>query len=209
MGIAVAAGQLLADGRPVQRLAVIAQTDNPHVIRQLKVGGPVSNHIAVGFIQYALFQPRQHQLGFRLAAVAVVAREVRTNQHFFKVNALRGEDLHHQVVRAIKRLLRQAVGAQTILVGDHHQLIAFLLQLQQRRDHLRLKRQLVETVHLEIHRRFGNQGAVTVNKEILLGHTFSAVKASITRWLSARVPIVIRKQPLNEGCLFWSRKIMP
>ena len=134
---------------------------------------------------------------------------MRTNQHLFKVNALRGEDLHHQVVRAIKRFLRQTVGSQAILIGDHHQLIAFLLQLQQRRDHLRLKLQLVEPVHLEILRRFGNQGAVTVNKEILLGHTFSAVKASITRWLSARVPIVIRKQPLNEGCLFWSRKIMP
>ena len=88
VGIAVAAGQLLADGRPVERLAVIAQTGNSHVIRQLKVGGPVANHIAVGFIQHALFQPRQHQLRFWLTAGAVVAREVRTNQHLFKVNAL-------------------------------------------------------------------------------------------------------------------------
>ena len=156
-----------------------------------------------------MLQPRQHQFGFRLAAVAVIRREMRTNQHLVKVDALRGENLHHQVVRAVELVLRQAGGPQPVLIGDHHQLVPFLLQLQQGRDHLRLKRQLIEAVYLKINRWLGNQRTVTVNKEKLLGHTFSAVKASMTRWLSARVPIVIRKQPLNEGCLFWSRKIMP
>ena len=112
-------------------------------------------------------------------------------------------------MRAVELVLRQAGGSQPVLIGDHHQLVPFLLQLEQGRDHLRLKRQLIEAVYLKINRWLGNQRTVTVNKEKLLGHTFSAVKASITRWLSARVPIVIRKQPLNEGCLFWSRKIMP
>ena len=209
VGVAVAAGQLFANGRPVQLFAVIAQAGNAHVIRQLNIGRAVANHVAVGGVHHPLFQPRQHQPGFRFAAVAVIRREMRANQHFVKVDALGGENLHHQVVRAVELVLRQAGGSQPILVGDHHQLVPFLLQLEQGRDHLRLKRQLIEAVYLKINRWLGNQRTVTVNKEKLLGHTFSAVKASMTRWLSARVPIVIRKQPLNEGCLFWSRKIMP
>ena len=209
VGIAVAASQLFADSRPVQRLAIIAQASNAHVIRQLDVGGAIADNVAVSFIHDAFFQPRQDQLGFRLTAFAVVSRQMRTNQHVVETDALGREHLHHQIVRAVKLRLRQTVGPQTVLIGDHHQFVTFLLQFQQGRDHLRLKGQLFKAVYLKINRWLGNQRTVTVNKEKLLGHTFSAVKASITRWLSARVPIVIRKQPLNEGCLFWSRKIMP
>ncbi|SRN33962.1 Uncharacterised protein [Shigella flexneri] len=128
---------------------------------------------------------------------------MRTNQHFIKLHALRGEDLHHQVVRAIKIRLRETLCSQTILISDHHQLVALFLQLQQFRDHARFKGEFVKTVHLKITRRFANQGSIAIDKKILLTHqTCSARKASMTRWLSSRVPTVIRRQPLKEGCLF-------
>src|SRR5690606_40546182 len=117
--------------------------------------------------------------------------------------------LHHQVMRTIKVGLREAVRPQAVLVGDHHQLKTGLLQLKQHRDHVGFKGQFVETIDLKIGWWLRNNGAVTIDKEGLLTHTFSAFRASMTRWLSARVPTVIRKQPLKDGCLFWSRKIMP
>jgi hypothetical protein len=46
---------------------------------------------------------------------------VRANQHLFKHHTLRGENLHHQVMRAVKIGLREAAGAQTVLISDHHQ----------------------------------------------------------------------------------------
>ena len=112
-------------------------------------------------------------------------------------------------MRAVKVCLREAVGTQTILVGDHHQLKACFLQLEQHRDNVRFKSQLVESIDLKIGWWLRNKGAVTIDEKDLLGHTFSAFRASITRWLSARVPTVMRRHPLREGCLFWSRKIMP
>ena len=98
-----------------------------------------------------------------------------------KLHALRGEDLHHQVVRAVEIRLREAVGAQPVLVGDHHQLKTRFLQLQQFGNGVRLEGQFIETVYLIVARRFGNQGAIAIDKEKLLGHTVSAFKASITR----------------------------
>ena len=105
-------------------------------------------------------------------------------------------------MRAVKVGLREAVGTQTVLVGDHHQLISGFLQFQQHRDYVWFKSQFVETIDLKIGWWLRNQGAVSVDKEDLLAHTFSAFSASITRWLSAWVPTVIRRQPLREGCLF-------
>lgn len=58
VGIAVAAGQLLADGRPVERLAAIAQTGKFTLSASSRsvARSPIT---VAGFIQHALFQPRQ------------------------------------------------------------------------------------------------------------------------------------------------------
>ena len=65
---------------------------------------------------------------------------------------------------------REAVGTQTILVGHHHQREACRLQFEQGRDHLGLERQLVEAVDLEVDRRLGDQSAIAVNEQDLVGH---------------------------------------
>ncbi len=209
MGVAVTFGQLFANHRPVQGLTLIAQASDAHVGRQLNVRRAIANHIAVGFIQRRVGQILRYQLHFRLAAITVVGRQVRANQDLIKDHALRGKDLHHQIVRAVEISLREAIRAEAVLIGDHHQLITGFLQLKQHRNDIGFKSQLVETIDLIVTGWFRNDSAVTIDKEVLLAHTFSAFRASITRWLSSRVPTVMRKQPLKEGCLFWSRKIMP
>ena len=161
--VAIAQGQLAHD-LPAQHAALVAQPLDAHVFCQLHVGRPIADHVAVGGIQHTGFEVTLHQRGFRLAAVAVVRRQVRADQHIGELNALRAEDLHHQVVRRIEGFLRETGGAEPILIGDHHQLIPRLLQ-RQRRDHVRLERQLVQAVNLEIFRWLGDQRAVTIDKE--------------------------------------------
>ncbi len=124
VGIAVAFGQPIANGAPVKRLAIVAQAGDAHVFGQGHVCHPIANHIAVGFIQRLVSEVALHQLDLRLTAVALVGGQVRTDQHLVKDHALGGEDLHHQIVRAGKVLLREAGRAQPILVGDHDQLKA-------------------------------------------------------------------------------------
>lgn len=129
--VAIAQGQLAHDLFPAQHAALVAQPLDAHVFCQLHVGRPIADHVAVGGIQHAGFEVTLHQRGFRLAAVAVVRRQVRADQHIGELNALRAEDLHHQVVRRIEGFLRETGGAEPILIGDHHQLIPRLLQRQQ------------------------------------------------------------------------------
>ena len=110
--------------------------------------------------------------------------------------------MHHQVMRTVKISLWETLRSESILVSDHNQLKTCFLQFQQNGNNFRLEGEFVKAIDLKVTRRFGNQGSITVNKKILLAHTCSARKASMTRWLSSRVPTVIRRQPLNEGCLF-------
>ena len=187
MRVAVTFCQLLANHRPVKVVAVIAQPRDAHVLRQRNIGNAIADDIAVSLIQHILRQIALDQLHLWLTAVALVGWHVRANQHFIEHHALRGQHLHHQIMRAVKVCLREAVGTQTVLVGDHHQLVPGFLQLEQHRDHVRFKRQLVESVDLKISWWLRNKGAVTIDEKDLLGHTFSAFRASITRWLSARV----------------------
>ena len=85
----VAQGQLAHDLFPAQHAALVAQPLNAHVFRQLHVGRPIADHVAVGGIEHAGFEITLHQRGLRLAAVAVVRRQVRADQHIGELNALR------------------------------------------------------------------------------------------------------------------------
>lgn len=113
-------------------------------------------------------------------------------------------------MRAIEICLRETGGAQAVLVGNHHQSVAGFLQRQQRRDHIRLQRQLVHTVYLEILRGFADKRAIAIDKQDFLIHRdsvldedagASAFNAATTLWHSTSVPMVIRRQSANPGCL--------
>lgn len=52
--MAIAAGELLADSLPVERLALITQPANTHIGRERHIGFPVTDDITVGVIQRAL-----------------------------------------------------------------------------------------------------------------------------------------------------------
>ena len=179
--VAVTLGQLLTNFCPVKGGTVIAQPGDTHVLRQCNIGHAIANDIAIGFIQHVIRQVAFDQLYLRLAAVTFIGRQVWADQHLIKFNALRGQHLHHQVMRAVKIRLRETVGTQPVLVSDHHQLIAGFLQLEQHRDYIGFKSQFVETIDLKIGWRLRNKGTVTIDKEGLLAHTFSAFRASITR----------------------------
>ena len=88
MRVAIAFGQLLANGRPVQGFTVVTQPGNAHVGRQFNIRCAIANDVAVRFIQRLLNQPALNHFYFRFAAITLIAREVRANQHLFELHAL-------------------------------------------------------------------------------------------------------------------------
>ena len=135
-----------------------------HVLGQLHIGEAIADHIAVGVIELARLQPGFDQAEFRLAAGALLMGEVRADQHLLPVDALGFEDVHHQILRRLEVLQRQAAGAQTILIGDHDELETGGLQLAQHRDDHGLEAQLVEAIDLLVDDGLLDQGAVAVDE---------------------------------------------
>ena len=79
---------------------------------------------------------------------------MRADQHLIKCYALRGEYLHHQVMRTVKIGLREALRTESILVSNHHQLKAGFLQLQQNGNDVRLEGEFVKAIDLKVTWRF-------------------------------------------------------
>ncbi len=84
-----------------------------------------------------------------------------------KLDALGLEDLQQQRLRPIKVGLREIVGAQPVLVADHHKPKSGVFEFTQSRDHALDQTKLLETVDLLIGRLF-NERAVAVDKQYLL-----------------------------------------
>ena len=61
-------------------------------------------------------------------------REVAVDANRGEADALGLEDLQQQVLRRPEGLLGERRGAETVLVADHHQLIASVGQALERRD---------------------------------------------------------------------------
>ena len=86
-------------------------------------------------IQFSGLQQGFDQAQLGLAAGTLFVREVGADQHIIPVHALGFEDVHHQILGRLEVFQRQTGGAQSILVGDHDELIACGLQFAQHGDH--------------------------------------------------------------------------
>ena len=146
-------------------LRVVANAANAHVLGKLQIGLAIANHEGVGKVDATRGEILLHQPEVGLAAAAAVSGEVRADQHLLPVHPLGFKEMHHQVVRGLEVLQRQAGGAQSILVGHHHQHVTGSLQLAQYWYHHGLEAQLGEAVHLLVGHRLLDQGAVAVDKQ--------------------------------------------
>src|SRR6185437_1361218 len=160
-------------------------------------------------VDAAVLQVGRHQANARLARRRVVVRPAAVDQHVTEDDALAFEDLQHQVIRAIEAGARVALAAEAILVGDDHELVAGIAQLQQRRDHLRHEAQLLVGVDLEI-RRLLDEGAVAVDEQDRRhAAALRADRAASTRSFSSGLPMLIRSASPSCGAARWSRTTTP
>ena len=157
--------QLITDGEPVVILRLVANATDAHVLGKLQICLSVANHEGVGKVDTTRGEVLLHQPEVRLAAAATVGGEVGADQHLLPVHPLGFKEVHHQILRGLEVLQRQAGGAQPILIGHHHQHVPGGLQLAQNRDHHGFEAQLGEAVHLLVGHRLFYQSAVTVDKQ--------------------------------------------
>src|SRR5690606_34745456 len=176
---------------------------------ELVVGRAVADHGRAFPVDGTVLDVGQDQADARLARGLVLVRPAAVDQHVAEADALALEHLHHQVVRAVEGLLRILVRAQAVLVGDHHELVAGVAQLQQGRDHALDEAQLLVGVDLEIFRLL-DQGADAVDEKDR-GHAAasSAARTASTRWFCSGVPMVMRSASPSRGAARWSRTTTP
>ncbi|MNI41171.1 hypothetical protein D3C73_954160 [compost metagenome] len=206
-------GQCVGNARPVplaaELLGAQLEATDVEVVGELQVGDAVADHARARPVDAAVLQVGGHQANARLARRRVVVRPAAVDQHITENDALAFEDLQHQVIRAIEAGARIAFAAQTILIGDDHELVAGIAQFQQRRDHLRHEAQLLVGIDLEI-RRFLDEGAVAVDEQD--GRHAAALRAdrtASTRSFSSGLPMLIRSASPNCGAARWSRTTTP
>src|SRR5687768_12727547 len=73
-------------------------------------------------------------------------------------------------MRLIEARLRETGGAQAVLIADHQQGIAGLLQFQQCRDHVRHQAQLLQAVDLVVGWLF-DERTVAIDEQYTSGYT--------------------------------------
>ena len=180
--------------------------------RELDIGLAVAHHRRARPVDAAIAQHRLHQAERGFAVRRVFIGKTAVDQRLAKADALALENLHHQRMRTVEAVLRERVGAQTILIGHHHEVVAGVAQTQHRRDHAIDQRQLVISIDLEI-RRLANQGAVAVDEQNGLDRTHAAAccdcSAANTASFSSGRPTVIRSASPSPGVARISRTTTP
>ncbi len=196
-------GQRVGDARPVplatELLGAQLETADVEVVGKLQIGDAVTDHARARPVDAAVLQVGGHQADARLAGRRIVLWPAAIDQHVTEGDALALKDLQHQIIGAIEAGARVAVAAEAILVGDDHELVAGIPQLQQRRDHLRHEAQLLVGVDLEIGRLL-DEGAVAVDEQDR-GHAAAlrADRAASTRSFSSGLPMLMRRASPSCG----------
>jgi len=153
-------GQLLCDGVPVAGVARIdPDPGHAEIARQLEVGVAIADHNAGLSIDGVAGEKLVHEPGLRFAAAAAVARPVWADEDLEELDALRGEQLHDEVLYRAEICVGKARRTQSVLVADHHEFVAGRLKAVQGRHHAWHQRDFVEAVDLLI-LRFEDQRAV-------------------------------------------------
>ena len=149
----------------------------------------------------------QRQANARLArryasAHPVLVGEARVDQHLAEHDALRGEYLYQQFVWSVEARLRKTIGAQSILVTDHHEFVARIAQAQQCRYHTIDQAQLLVGIDLEIV-WFDDQCAVAIDEQDLsaahAAHSTDCASTASNLAFSSGLPTVIRSASSSPG----------
>ena len=161
--------QLVRQRRPAEAERPHAEAAHTEVRGKLQVGLAITRHGRCRAAPAVVGKVVPQHADARLARVLALVREAAVDQHFAKADALRGEDAQQQFVRPGEMRFRETVGAQSILVCHHHQLVASHNETLQRGDHARQQRQLFIAVDLLVGRLL-DQAAVTIDEEDLAAH---------------------------------------
>jgi hypothetical protein len=127
----------------------------------------VADDVAGRFVERVLAQIILEQADLRLAAFAVLVREVRANEFRLETNTLGCEQAHQELMRFLKSRFREAWRTSTVLVRDEHERVAGIAQPQQGGDDAIDELELGEAIDLLI-RRLDDQRAVAIDEQDLL-----------------------------------------
>jgi len=101
-------------GPPSKRM----RSPAPEVRRELHIRVPIAHHEAARGVECASREILPHHPGPGFAAFAFVPFEMRTDEYFIELDALRREQLQDEPV-AVRISPRKTGGPQSILVGHH------------------------------------------------------------------------------------------
>ena len=163
-------------------------------LRELKVGRAIANDRRARGVNRVRRDVLIDEARRGLAAVAALARPVRADEDRIERDPLGREEPEQEVLRLPKRRLGEGVGAEAVLVRDHHEAVARGLQRDQRADDAGHELQLRERVDLLVGRLL-DQRAVAVDEEGRGHRGAFASRAARSRAFCAGSPTVIRMQP--------------
>ena len=150
---------------PVHAVFSENQTLATQVLGKLGIGFTVADYITVCHIVGWVVDIFGQHARARLSHRRVILREVAVDVLLGEVDALALQGLDDEVVYWPEGVLREGVGAQSVLVAHHHQLVVGVLGNEGEVAEYALgEYQLLEAVNLFV-RRFLNQGSVAVDEE--------------------------------------------
>jgi hypothetical protein len=166
-----ACGQLADDGGPgflFGALAPDAHTTDTQVSCELQVRIPIADHharSAIDTLHVLIDEP-----GGGLAARAAIGFEVRAHEDGVELDALRAECVEDEVMRDIEGLLRKALRAEAVLVGDHHQPEATAFELIHGGEHAGHEADLVGGIDLLVVRLLDERAIAVDEQDLRAAH---------------------------------------
>jgi len=104
---------------------------HPEVRRELHIRVPIAHHEAARGVECASREILPHHPGL-VCGIRIVPLEMRTDEYFIELDALRREQLQDEPVGRFEFLPGKTGGPQSILVGHHDEPEPGALQVQQR-----------------------------------------------------------------------------
>ena len=146
---------------------VYLQELTANVFCKFAVGLAIANHVAVGNVILRVVHILPYQSRIGLAGRGIVLREMWIDEYLVKLHTLAFQRVEDEVVNRPESVLRETVGAQTVLVADHHKLVVSMLaQEGQAADSMGYEFQFLKRVYLLVLRLLYD-GAVAVDEEYL------------------------------------------
>ena len=108
-----------------------------------------------------------HESCVWLARRSIVLREMRVYQNVVKHDTLALQCVEDEVVNRPESVLWESIGAQSVLIADHHeQVVRMLSQEYEATDGSRYELQFLKGINLLVG-RFADNGSVAVDKKYL------------------------------------------